>query len=115
MGITVNFNPNRIDFGSVPPGGGVTPGTLPTQSGTLSAPVNVTASIKDDASGGAFTVSAVTSFAMEDTVMRGFVTVQRGESNGVTPLAVASGQYVVVTIEFKPTASSLSLSGHACD
>ena len=106
MGMTVSFNPNSIDFGVVPPGAGVTPSTVSTQCGTLSAPVNVTASITNDASGGAFTVSAVTSFALEDTHLGGFVEVQKGESNGVKPLAVASGQYVVVTIEFKPTAST---------
>jgi hypothetical protein len=106
MGITVSFNPNSIDFGVVPPGAGVTPSTVSTQCGTLSAPVNVTAGITNDASGGAFTVSAVTSFVLEDTHLGGFVSVQKGESNGVTPLAVASGQYVVVTIEFKPTAST---------
>jgi hypothetical protein len=106
MGMTVSFNPNSIDFGVVPPGAGVTPSTVSTQCGTLSAPVNLTASITNDASGGAFTVSAVTSFALEDTHLGGFVEVQKGESNGVKPLAVASGQYVVVTIEFKPTAST---------
>ena len=50
MGITVSFSPNSLDFGVVPPGGGVTPSQLPTQCGPLSA-VNVTASITDDASG----------------------------------------------------------------
>ena len=48
----------------------------------------------------------MTSFALEDTVFRGFVEVQTGESNGVTPLAVASGQYVVVTVVFKSTVST---------
>ena len=32
--------------------------------------------------------------------------VQVATSNGVTPLAVASGQYVVVTVQFAPTAST---------
>jgi hypothetical protein len=108
---------------AVTPPGGVT--TASTQCGILSAPANVTASISADAdtSGGALTVLSVTSFILETRIetpgpgelppgvqprvpVKVQVPVEVAQTNGVTPLAVASGEYVVVTIQFAPTAST---------
>jgi len=93
----------------------------------LSAPVNVTASLSTDTSGGALKVAAVRSFidvkqvnpplagetlggaGAKPVPVKGFVTEvpqQVAESNGVTPLAVAAGQFVEVDVEFSPRAST---------
>src|ERR1700688_1337123 len=106
MGVTVYFDSSLINCGVVAPGGST---VQSTQCGTVSAPVNVTASITEDASGGAFTVSAVTSFTVETKIafpdpgellpgtkpigVREEVAVQEGQSNGVIPLLVESGQF----------------------
>jgi hypothetical protein len=39
------------------------------------------------------------------------VPVQKGQSNGVTPLPVATGEYVEVTVQFAPTASTPDVCG----
>jgi len=119
MGTTVSFSPSTINCGITPPGGET---TQSAQSEVLSASANVTASITDDHSGGTITLVSVASFITEIKIVlpdpgdlppgtkpvpiREPVQVQEGESNGVTPLAVASGQYVVATIQFAPTAST---------
>jgi hypothetical protein len=119
MGITVNFSPAKINCGVIPPGGTT---TQTAQSEVLSAPANVTAAISADTSGGALTLLSVVSFITQIKIdlpgpgdlppgtkpipIKTEVPVQVGSSNGVTPLAVASGQYVVVTIQFAPSAST---------
>jgi D-alanyl-D-alanine carboxypeptidase len=120
MPTTVNFNPASIDCGVIPPGG-TSIGS--TRCEVLSAPVNVTASISHDTSGGALTLLSVKSFITETQLevpdpgelppgtkppppVKVQVPVQQGQSNGVTPLAVVSGQYVEVNIQFAPTAST---------
>ncbi len=123
MPTTVSFSPASINCGIVPPGGTATP---TTQSAVLSAPANVTASISADTSGGALTVSSVSSFVMKVEIestnpgdlppgtkpipVRTDVPVQVAQVSGGGPLAVASGQYVVVTIQFAPTASTPAAS-----
>jgi len=120
MPTTVNFNPASIDCGVIPPGG-TSIGS--TRCEVLSAPVNVTASMSHDTSGGALTLLSVKSFITETQLevpdpgelppgtkppppVKVQVPVQQGQSNGVTPLAVVSGQYVEVNIQFAPTAST---------
>ena len=118
----VSFS-SPINCAVTPPGGAT---TASTQCGILSASANVTASISADTSAGALTVLSVTSFILETKIetpdpgdlppgvkpvpVKVQVPVQVAQSNGVTPLAVASGQYVVVTIQFAPTASSPAAS-----
>jgi hypothetical protein len=118
MGIDVSFS-SPINCAVTPPGGAT---TASTQCGILSASANVTASISADTSGGALKVLSVTSFVLETEIetpgpgetppglksapIKVQVPVQVAQSDGVTPLAVASGQYVVVTIQFAPTAST---------
>jgi hypothetical protein len=114
------FYPSTIDYGSVAKGGTAFGATT---CGVLSAPVNVTARISDDTSGGALTLLSVTSWMIETVTetpdpselpagtpppkpVKVQVPVQQGQSNGVTPLAVAPGQYVQVNIQFAPTAST---------
>jgi hypothetical protein len=79
----------------------------------------VTAAITGDANH-VFSVLSVTSFQLETTTetpdpgevkgpskpVKITTAVQVGQSNGVTPLAVASGQSVEVTVQFAPTPSS---------
>jgi len=116
--MNVSFT-SPINCAVTPPGGTT---TATTQCGTLSAPANVTASISADTSGGALKVLSVTSFIMETEIetpgpgelppgvktapVKVQVPVQVAQSNGITPLAVASGQFVVVTIQFAPSAST---------
>jgi hypothetical protein len=116
--MNVSFS-SPINCAVTPPGGTT---TATTQCGTLSASANVTASISSDTSGGALKVLSVTSFIMETKIVipgpgdlppgvkpvpvKEQVPVQVAQSDGVTPLAVASGQFVVVTIQFAPTAST---------
>ena len=114
------FYPNTIDCGAYPPGG---TGFGATTCGVLSAPVNVTARISDDTSGGALTLLSVASWMTETVTetpdpgelppgtpppkpVKVQVAVQQEFSNGVTPLAVFPGQYVQVNIQFAPTAST---------
>jgi hypothetical protein len=96
--------------------------TATTQSETFSAPANVTASISADTSGGALKVLSVTSFILQTETefpdpgelppgtkpipVKIEVPVQVATANGVAPLSVATGQYVVVTIQFAPVAST---------
>jgi hypothetical protein len=69
--------------------------------------VNVTASITNDTSGGALTLLSVASYALEFIGIHSKpVPVLKGQSNGVTPLPVAIGEYVEVTVQFAPTAST---------
>jgi Ricin-type beta-trefoil lectin domain-like len=119
MGITVSFNPAKVNCGVVPPGGTT---TQTAQCGAVTAPVNVTASITDDHSGGAITILSVASFITKTEIefpdpgdlppgtkpvgIRTVVLEQIAQSNGVTPLAIASGQSVVVTIQFAPARST---------
>jgi hypothetical protein len=119
MGATVTFNPAKIDCGVIQPGA---TNTQTTQCGVLSAPANVTAAISADTSGGALTVSSVTSFVTQTQIqvpdpgdlppgtkpipIRTEVPVQVGQTNGVVPLAVAGGQYVEVSVQFAPTPST---------
>ena len=112
----MKFGPIPMKFGPLGPGQ-TTQGN--TQCGTLSAPVNVTASITGDANH-VFSVLSVTNFQLVTTTetpdpgeIKGPVkpvevttAEQVSQSNGVTPLAVASGQYVEVTVQFAPTPSS---------
>ena len=56
------FYPNNIDCGAYPPGG---TGFGATTCGFFSAPVNVTARISDDTSGGALTLLSVASWMTE--------------------------------------------------
>jgi hypothetical protein len=116
--MNVSFT-SPINCAVTPPGGTT---TAATQCGTLSASANVTASISADTSGGALKVLSATSFIMETEIetpgpgelppgvktapVKVQVPVQVAQSNGVTPLAVASGQFVVVTIQFAPSAST---------
>ena len=69
--------------------------------GPVTASVRVTAGITNDTSGGAITLLYVTSFVIIQDRRR-----VRGQSNGVTPLAVATGEYVEITVQFAPTAST---------
>jgi hypothetical protein len=116
MGTKVGFNPSSIDFAVVQPGGSAIQSTACAK---LSAPVNVTASITGDSSGGAFTVTGIRSFINVEQPLSGdpggpgptkpvktSVPKQIGESNGTTPLAVASGQYIQADVQFAPTAST---------
>jgi hypothetical protein len=119
MGTSVSFS-SPINCAVTPPGGKT---TATTQCGILSASANVTASISADTSAGALTVLSVTSFVMETQIESGGsgegpggkplapvkiqVPVQVNQSNGVVPLAVVSGQYVMVTIQFAPNSSTL--------
>ncbi len=121
MPTTVSFA--NINCGVIPPGAVVTP---TTQCGVLSAPANVTASITGDTSGGALTLVSVNSYVtkIETTFpdpgdlppgtkpipIKTVVQVAVAESNGITPLAVASGQFVIVTIQFAPAASTPATS-----
>lgn len=66
MGITVNFDPPSLNCGVTSPGGTT---TASTSSGVLSAPVNVTASIADDTSGGALMLLSLTSFINETEIV----------------------------------------------
>lgn len=116
MSDSVTFSPSPLNFGPIGPGQ-KTQGN--TQCGTLTAAANVTAAITGDANH-VFSVLTVTSYQMETTIVTpdpGEVTgpvkpvktitaVQKGQTNGVTPLAVASGQYVEVTVQFAPTSST---------
>jgi len=105
-----------LTFGPTGPGQASTGNS---QCSALSAPVNVTAGILDDVNS-VFSVAAVTSFQLETIIktpdpgevkgppkpVKIETAVQVGQSNGVTKLPVASGQYVTVTVRFKPTATS---------
>ena len=119
MGTTVSFGP--ISIGATPPGA-TTIGN--TSCAPLSAPANVTASISDDTSGGALTLLALASFITEIETepppppgslppgakppppIKVPVIVGVASSNGVTPLAVASGQFIQASVQFAPTAST---------
>ncbi len=121
MGLSVNFSPSNINCGVVAPGGTT---IQSTQCAPLSAPVNVTASISNDTSGGAITLLPMASFIIgyvTETLEPGQlpgggptnpvtdrvqVAEKIAQSNGATPFAVASGQYVQVNIQFAPTAST---------
>jgi hypothetical protein len=123
MGTTVSFGP--IGIGVTPPGATMT-GT--TSCTPLSAPANVTASISDDTSGGALTLQGLASFITKIVTepppdpgelppgaklpppIKVPVTVGVASSNGVTPLAVASGQFVEASVQFAPTASTPATS-----
>ncbi len=121
---TVNFDPANINCGVIPRGGSIIDST---SCGVLSAPANVTASISDDTSGGALTLLSVKSFITETELevpdpgelppgtkppsppVKIQVPVQQeqsDESNRFKPLAVATGQYVEVNIQFAPTVST---------
>jgi hypothetical protein len=123
MGTTVGFGP--ISIGATPPGA-TTIGN--TSCAPLSAPANVTASISDDTSGGALTLLALASFITEIETepppppgslppgakppppIKVPVIVGVASSNGVTPLAVASGQFIQASVQFAPTASTPATS-----
>jgi hypothetical protein len=116
---TPNFSPASINFGVVPPGQTT---TTSTTCAVLSAQANVTAAISNDISGGALKVVSVLSFITKTEIqfpdsgdlpsgskpvgVKVQVAVQEGQSNGVTPLLVLSGQYIQVNIQFAPTAST---------
>ncbi len=115
---TVTFTPSSINCGIVQPG---STALGLTQCAPLTAPVNVTAKISADTSGGALTLVSVTSWVLEVQIQSpdpGLpagtnpkpvpvkVPVQKGQSNGITPLPVAVGQYVEVTVQFAPKAST---------
>ncbi len=115
MSTEVHFNsPNR--FGPIGPG---QTATGSCQCGTLSAGANVTARIADDPNS-VFSVVTVTSFYLVTTdttpdpgevkgppkPVKVVTAIQVAQSNGVTPLPVASGQYVVVTVRFGPMTKS---------
>jgi hypothetical protein len=120
--MNVSFS-SPINCAVTPPGGTT---SASTQCGILSASANVTASISADTSGGALQVLSVTSFILETKIetpdpgemppgvkpvpVKVQVPVQVAQSNGITPLAVTSGQYVVVAIQFAPTASTPATS-----
>ena len=113
------FYPKNIDCGAYPPGG---KGFGATTCGVLSVPVNVTARISDDTSGGAITVLSVITWMTETVTetpepgelppgikpptppVKVQLPLQQAQSDGVTPLAVGPGQYVQLNIQFKPTA-----------
>jgi Ricin-type beta-trefoil lectin domain-like len=115
MSSTVSFT-SPLTLGPAGPG---QTSTGSSQSSTLSAPANVTAAIADDVNG-VFSVVTVTSFQLETVVetpdpgevkgtskpIRIETAVQVGQSNGVTKLYVASGQFITVTVQFMPTAKS---------
>ena len=123
MGTTVSFGP--ISIGATPPGA-TTIGN--TSCAPLSAPANVTASISDDTSGGALTLLGLASFITEIETepppppgslppgakppppIKVPVIVGVASSNGVTPLAVASGQFIQASVQFAPTASTPATS-----
>src|SRR5215475_5868622 len=123
MGTTVSFGP--ISIGVTPPAA-TTTGT--TSCAPLTAPANVTASITDDTSGGALTLQGLGSFITKletepppdpgdlppgsklPPPIKVPVTVGVASSNGVTPLAVASGQFVQGSVQFAPTASTPATS-----
>jgi hypothetical protein len=114
----VNFS-SPINCAVTPPGGQT---TATTQSETFSAPANVTASISADTSGGALTVLSITSFVLQTEIetpdpgelppgtppkpIKITVPVQVATVTGGASLSVASGQYVVVTVQFAPIAST---------
>ena len=119
MGTTVIFSPSTINCGITQPGSTAI-GT--SQCAPVTAPVNVTASISADTSGGALTLVSVASWALLPEIevpdpgelppgvrpkpVKSQVPVQRGQSNGVTPLPVSKGEYVEVMVQFAPTAST---------
>jgi hypothetical protein len=118
MGQTVTFTPSTINCGVAQPG---STAVGLSQCAPITAPVNVTAEITADTSGGAITLVSVTSWLIEIEIQQpdpGLppgpppkpvpvkVPVQKGQSNGVTPLAVAAGEYVEVTVQFAPTPST---------
>jgi hypothetical protein len=116
---TPNFSPANIACGVVSPG---QTANLSTTCGVLSATANVTAAISGDTSGGAITLVSVLSFITKTEIefpdpgdlppgvkpvgVKVNVAVQEGHSNGVTPLAVLSGQYIQVNVQFAPTVST---------
>ena len=116
MSNSVTFS-SPLNFGPIGPG--QTANASTTQSGTLSAPVNVTAGITGDANH-VFSVLWVTSFQLETITetpdpgeskgplrpIKVQTAVQIDQSNGARPLHVATGQYVEVTVQFAPTLSS---------
>lgn len=114
----VAFNPDPISCPITAPGAKA---TVNTSCGVLSAPASVTAKITDDTSGGALSVALVTSYVIEEKleapdpgeVLHGpgkpipvFIPVPVAHGDGVNPLAVQSGQYVEVTVQFAPTATT---------
>jgi len=123
MGIPVTFSPSPINCGVIQPGAQT---TQSTQCAVLSASVNVTASITGDTSGGAITLASVASFVQQTEIetagpgevlgggrvvpVRITVPEQVAQSNGITALAVASGQYVGASVQFAPTPSTPATS-----
>jgi hypothetical protein len=123
MGTTVIFNPATINCGVIQPGA---TSVQTAQCGVLSAAVNVTASISADTSGGAITLASIASYVTETQItypdpgelpggtkpvpIRTEVPVLIAQSNGVTPLAVASGQSVTANVQFAPGASTPATS-----
>ena len=119
MGTPSTFSPANLNCGVVSPGQTI---TTSTTCGVLSATANVTAAISNDTSGGALKVASVQSFITQTETqfpdpgetlpgtkpvgVKVNVAVQQGQSNGVTPLAVLSGQYIQVNIQFAPTVST---------
>jgi hypothetical protein len=115
MGITVSFS-SPLGFGPIGPG---QEATQTTSSENFSASVdNLMATITGPASN-VFSVLSVTVYELEPIVDNGGdgprgplkpvrveTDVVAGQSNGVTPLPVASGQSVEVIVQFAPVPSS---------
>ncbi len=129
---TVNFTPSSINCGVTRPG---TTSAAVTQCAPITSPANVTASITNDTSGGALTILSIASYLPQvippgpPGPPRGYyfqtkiespapgpevlpIPIREGpprlmvRSHGVTPLAVAAGEFVEVTVLFAPTAST---------
>ena len=124
MGTTMTFSPAAISFPVTAPGSVM---WASTTSDAFSEAANVTANISDDTSGGAITLVSLASYANETQLVfpgagelppgakppkpaKITVAVEMGESNGVTPLTVTSGEYIEATVQFAPIAATPNTS-----